>query len=88
MFVYETEREVRKKYVLKQKCQVQSVVLKKLNLFCCFGWFFSHSAKTCVNQSIQICVAINMYWNHASILLVPNYSARRKVWLFWSYLLL
>lgn len=37
VFVYETEREMRKKkQILKQKCQVQSVVLKKLNLF----WFF------------------------------------------------
>lgn len=25
-----------------------------------------------------------MYWNHASILLVPDYSARREVWLFWG----
>lgn len=33
--MYETERDAEKEaYVLKEKCQIQSVVLKKLNLLC------------------------------------------------------
>lgn len=72
------QRHGREAY-MKAKMSGYVCCVKKAEFVLFFIIIFLHSPKR-VNQSIQICVAINIYWNLASILLVPNYSKGESCW--------